>query len=126
MRPSKTLGSSLSRLKDAQAAFLEGRYADAVAECRTALDSAIPDKEFCPWNEKKSETRNAMTVEARFRLSWCSLPHFTHPAHHSNGMNAEFTRPMAQYVLGATCLALSLWSRQRDMLVKPERSSPAG
>jgi hypothetical protein len=126
MPEANALGEALKHMKDAQAAFLEGRYADTVAECRKALESAIPDKDFCPWKEmEKLDTRKAMTVEARFRLSWCSIYHITHPAHHSNGISAQFTRPMAHYVLGATNLALSLLSKEHDLFVNAVQSSPA-
>jgi len=101
-------------MKNAQAALLEGRNADAVAGCRSALDSAISDA-GCPWDKTKNkDCRDKMSVEDRFRLSWCAIRHITHPAHHLNGMKAKFTRPMAQYVLHATYLALSLASKERD------------
>ena len=38
-------------------------------------------------------------------------------------MKVEFTRPMAQHVLHATYLALSLLSEERDLFVKPERAT---
>jgi hypothetical protein len=52
-------------------------------------------------------------------LSWRSIRHITHLAHHSSGMNVEFTRPMTQYVVYATYLALSLFTKERDLFVKP-------
>jgi hypothetical protein len=58
-------------------------------------------------------------IEDRFRLSWCAIRHIASSAHHSNGMQTEFIRPMAHYVLGTTCLALSLASRQHDLFIKP-------
>lgn len=128
----EVLRAAAGHIKDAQAAFLEGRYADAVAECRKAIESALAENGFwengfCPWDEtKNADTRKKMSVEDRFRLSLCAIRHITHSAHHSNGMNAKFERPMAQYVLGSTCLALSLMSKERELFVKPERSSPTG
>jgi hypothetical protein len=123
-------GAALKHMKDAQADFLVGSYTNAVAECRKALESVksvIPDKDFCPWDETRNlDTRKDMNVQSRFRLSWCAVRHITHSAHHSNGMKEEFTRPMAQYVLHATYLALSLMTKERDLFFKPERSSPAG
>ncbi len=119
------LADALKHMEDARAAFLEGRYADAVAGCRKALETAISDGD-CPWQETKDRnSRENMRVEARFRLSWCAIRHITHLAHHSNGTKPEFTRPMAQYVLGATYLALSLLSKEHDLFVKPEQSSVA-
>ena len=66
------LSAALNHMKDAQAAFLEGRYADAVAGCRKALESAISDADFCPpWQETKGKnSRENMSIEARFRLSF--------------------------------------------------------
>ncbi len=121
------LGAALKHMKDAQAAFLRGSYAHAVAECRKALESAIPDADFCPWEETKNrDARENMTAKARFRLSWCAIRHITHSAHHPDGIKDEFSRSMAQYVLHATYLALSLLSKESDLFVKPERSCPAG
>jgi hypothetical protein len=56
-----------------------------------------------------------MTVEDSFRLSWGAVRQITHATHHRNNLKSEFTRSMAQYVLGATCLALSLAGRERDL-----------
>lgn len=121
------LGAAMKHMKDAQAAFLRGSYAHAVAECRKALESAIPDADFCPWEETKNrDARENMSAKARFRLSWCAIRHITHSAHHPDGMKDEFSRSMAQYVLHATYLVLSLLSKESDLFVKPERSCPAG
>jgi hypothetical protein len=64
------LGAPMIHMRDAHAAFLEGRYDDTVAQCRTALESVLSDKEFCPWNETRNrDSREKMSIEARFRLS---------------------------------------------------------
>jgi hypothetical protein len=121
---SHALGPALHDLKAAHSAFLEGRYEDTVARCRHALESALPDKD-CPWNETTNKnSRDNMTVEARFRLNCGTLRHITHSAHHHNKMAAQFTRPMAQYVLHATYLVLELLSKERDLLAKPASASP--
>ena len=112
------LAPALKHMKDAQAAFGEGRYGDAVARCREVLDSVIENR-GCPWKEATNDDlRRKMSVEDSFRLSWCTIRQITHTTHHRNKMKAEFTRPMAQYVLGTTCLALSLASKERDLFSK--------
>jgi hypothetical protein len=60
-----------------------------------------------------------MSVEDAFRLSWCVIRQITHATHHRNKMQAQFTRAMAHYVLGATCLGLSLASKEWELFVKP-------
>lgn len=113
------LGTASNHIRNAQLAFAQGRYADVVARCRDALDSIIP-KPDCPWAEAANRAaREKMTVEDGFRLSWCAVRQITHATHHRNNLKSEFTRPMAQYVLGATCLTLSLASRERDLFAVP-------
>lgn len=114
------LGIASSHIKEAQSALIQGRYADVVARCRDALDTLI-SKLDCPWEKAVNhESRKQMTVEESFRLSWGTARQITHATHHRNNMKSEFTRPMAQYVLGATCLALSLASKERELFVEPK------
>ena len=109
------IGLASNHIRNAQLAFVQGRYSDVVARCRDALDSIIP-KPQCPWKVVgEADTREKMTVEDAFRLSWCAVRQITHASHHRNSLKSEFTRPMAQYVLGAACLALSLASHERDL-----------
>ncbi len=79
----------------------QGRYADVVARCRDALDSLVPEA-TSPWADaSNAERRKKMTLEDSFRLSWGAVRQITHATHHRNNLKSEFTRPMAQYVLGA-------------------------
>jgi len=116
------LGVSSNHIVEAQMAYNQGRYADVIARCRDALDSLI--KKFqTPWDAAKDKNiRENMTVEETFRLSWGAVRQITHATHHRNNLKSQFTRPMAQYVLGATCLALSLASKERDLFVEQEEN----
>jgi hypothetical protein len=117
------LGVSANHITDAQNAFAQGRYSDVVARCRDALDALIPTPN-CPWEEAKNlKGRENMSAEDRLRLSWCAIRHVTHAPHHPNSVKVEFTRPMAHYVLGATCLALSLASKERELFIKPTQGA---
>jgi hypothetical protein len=111
-------------IKDAQTAFFEGRFTDVATRCRDALDSMIPTDETGAghlWNEAgKAVTRKKMPVEDAFRVSWLATHLITNAGHHRNDLSTEFTRSMAQYILGATCLALSLASRERDLFKRPK------
>jgi hypothetical protein len=110
---------ALKHLQEARDAVIEGRYGDVVARCRDALDSVIGNPD-CPWQEATNvDARRRMSVEDSFRLSWCTTRQITHAGHHRNGAKAEFTRAMAQYVLGATNLALSLAGKERALFSKP-------
>lgn len=110
------LGAGLKHLREAQAAFADGRYDGAVAQCRHALD-AIGSVD-CPWEMTKDrEARESMTVGDRFRLGWCAIRHITHAPHHPGEAEREFTRPKAQYVLGATALALALAGKEHGLVV---------
>ncbi|MGH7098983.1 MAG: hypothetical protein ACREE4_15160, partial [Stellaceae bacterium] len=114
--------AAASHVRDAQNAFMYGRYSDVVARCRDALDSVISNAD-CPWGEAaRRESREKMSIEDSFRLSWCAIRQITHATHHRNSLKAEFTRSMAHYVLGATCLALSLASKERELFTKPSAS----
>ncbi len=117
------LGKAWNHIKDAQTAFFEGRYTDVATRCRDALDSMIPTDETGAghlWNEVgKADTRKKMPVEDAFRVSWLATHLITNAGHHRNNLSAEFTRSMAQYVLGATCLALSLAGQERDLFKRP-------
>lgn len=119
-------GVAASHVRDAQNAFMCGRYSDVVARCRDALKSVISKAgkdNNCPWSEAtNSKTRQAISIEDSFRLSWCAIRQITHATHHRNSLKAEFTRSMAHYVLGATCLALSLASKERELFIKTSAS----
>lgn len=119
------LGQAANHLKEAQEAFFQGRYADAASRCRDALDSVIRLQEIGQNSLFKAATsdptRRQMTVEDTFGLAWASVRQITNTSHHRNGSKASFTRPMAQFVLGATALALNLAARERDIFTKPEK-----
>ncbi|HTT80846.1 MAG TPA: hypothetical protein VMF86_14315 [Stellaceae bacterium] len=119
------LAIALKHLKEAQAAFVAGRYDDVGVACRKALEGAV-SVEDSPWPEeaKNGDGRRNMTIEERFRLSWFAVRHLTNPTHHANGMRADFNRPMAQYLLGATSLALSLASKERNLFINRKDQEP--
>jgi hypothetical protein len=118
------LGVATAHIKNAQTAFSQGRYADTVDRCRDALDVLIPEPR-CPWSgASTSDKRKRLTVEDSFRLSWGAVRQITHATHHRNSLKSEFTRPMAQYVLGATTLALSLASKEKDLFAAPVADAP--
>lgn len=123
-------GVGARHLKEAQEAFWQGRYEDTVARCRDALDDAIPlpeiDQNRLFKTAADGTTRRKMPVEDAFGLAWASLRHITNASHHRNGTHSEFTRPMAQYILGATSLALDLAARERDIFVKRQGPGESG
>lgn len=121
---SDELGPAFNHIKEAQTAFLQGRYADTVDRCRDALDAMIPEPNV-PWfHASTSEKRKNLAVEESFRLSWGAVRQITHATHHRNNLKSDFTRPMAQYVLSAASLALSLASREKDLFTVSKGNSP--
>lgn len=121
------LGKAWNHIKDAQTAFFEGRYTDVATRCRDALDSMISTDETGAghlWNVAgKADTRKKMAVEDAFRVSWLATHQITNAGHHRNNLSTDFTRSMAHYILGSTCLALSLAGRERDLFTKPKSMS---
>jgi hypothetical protein len=117
-----TVGEGGKHLRDAQDAFFQGRYADAVSRCRDALDSVIPVYHIGQRQLFKVAAeeiaRRQMTAEDAFSLAWASIRQITNATHHRNRIHVAFTRPMAEFVLGATALALNLAGKEKDIFTR--------
>lgn len=117
----------ISHIEESRKAFSEGRYSDTVARCREALDGFLSKDDVGAnhlWSLVKNHNdRENLSLKDTFRLSWGVTQLITNAAHHRNNMTTEFTRPMAQYVLGSTTMLLSLAMKERDLFMKPEKNS---
>jgi hypothetical protein len=117
-----TIGKAVVQLKEAQDAFYQGRYADVVSRCRDALDGVIPLRQIGQRQLFKAaseeDARRGMTIEDAFCLAWASIRQIMNTSHHRNGVQIAFTRPMAQFVLGATALALDTAGKERSVFMR--------
>lgn len=105
--------------QNAQKAFFEGRYADAVAACREILNG-LGTGLSC----SRKVVDHDHSLAERYQISLCSLKQIVSTAHHRDEFPDEPTRAMADYVLGSTALLLSLHSRQPG-LFRPTSSPTA-
>lgn len=102
------LNEAISHFESARHSFLSGSYKDAVGKLRESLDSAclaIGCEKNANWGKVvKRQSREALTIQERFLLTWNSVRHLTQRAHHGD----DYSREEARYILGMGALALSL------------------
>ena len=90
-----------------------GNYDEVVSVCRVALEGIQASKEEVADSIKSfASDRRAMTKKQRSIYALASLEHYTHPAHHIEGMES-YNRNDAIFVLGAT-IAFVLTKRDLD------------
>ncbi|EQD46905.1 hypothetical protein B2A_08677, partial [mine drainage metagenome] len=127
---SEQIRTAVQHVRAAHQHLIAGRYTDAVAVCRRAMESLHPltdDAKAAAIRTAFAEARKKMSMAQRAELVRMAVHHFANPAHHEEpGKPAEvYSRQDALFILSAAAgVVWEALGRHRDAPADP--GSPQG